>query len=91
METEEALAACQFKVTLCPGLIELALAENTSVGLEELAPSPLQEQSPHKAIGIVPQANQRKIFVLIRCLRDAVRIPASGDKMPGGRPLLAVF
>jgi len=52
--TDVAFVACQFNVTLCPALIELALAEKTRVGFVELPDSPTQEQSPHKAIGIVP-------------------------------------
>ena len=63
--TEVASVACQLRVTLCPGLIELALADKVTVGLLVLLVMPLHAQSHKRATGIVPQVIQRQKFVLI--------------------------
>jgi hypothetical protein len=60
MVTEVALNACQFRVTLCPLLIEVVLAEKVMVGaafFEELA----QEEQPQIAAIRAPQEIQRAI------------------------------
>ena len=62
--TDVALVIFQFRVMLCPSLIEVALAEKTRVGVGVeggvgfWAETPEQEQSPHSAIGAIPNAIQ---------------------------------
>ena len=75
--TELAFVVCQVSVTLCPSLIEFELAENTSVGLcgggvvvdfwPELVE---QEQSPQRAIGIIPNAVRQKLILFIHGLEQ---------------------
>ncbi|HET9304596.1 MAG TPA: hypothetical protein VFO46_01085 [Candidatus Sulfotelmatobacter sp.] len=67
--TAVAFVVCQLRVTLCPALIELALAEKMRVGAAlgaVLGPARLlQAVSPHKANGIIPLVMQRTLFLLI--------------------------
>lgn len=63
--TVVAFVVCQFRVTLCPALIELTLAEKMRVGAVLDPARPLQAVSPHKASGIIPLVMQRTLFFLI--------------------------
>jgi hypothetical protein len=49
---------CQVRVTLCPAVIEVVLAEKVRVGVA-LWPSPPQALIPHKASGRIPLEMQR--------------------------------
>lgn len=74
--TAVAFVVCQLRVTLCPALIELTLAEKMRVGAAlggglgaVLGPARLlQALNPHKANGMIPLVMQRTLFLLI-CLR----------------------
>jgi len=66
--TAVAFVDCQLRVTLCPALIELALAEKMRVGAALGPARPLQALSPHKANGMIPLVMQRTLFLLI-CIR----------------------
>ena len=58
--TEVAFVACQVRVTLCPAVIEVMLAEKVRVGVGvALRPVPPQALIPHKASGIIPLVSQR--------------------------------
>ena len=65
MVTAVAFVVCQLRVTLCPALIELALAEKMRVGAVLGPARPLQAVSPHKANGMIPLVMQRTLFLLI--------------------------
>ena len=78
---EVALLICQFSVMLCPSLIDVALAEKTSVGAADgvgvgvgvgfWPETPEQEHRAQNAIGASPDAIQRKLIFFIRCMRAA--------------------
>ena len=71
--TDVALVAFQFRVTLCPELIELVFAEKTKVGGVEpllvLVLLLLEQDDKHNAVAINPRAIPRKQIVVIRRLR----------------------
>jgi hypothetical protein len=71
--TDAALVAFQFRVTLCPELIEFAFAEKTKVGGVEPLPVLvlllLEQEDKHKAVAINPRAIPRKQIVVIRRVR----------------------
>lgn len=69
MTTDVAFEACQLSRTLCPALIELALAAKVRLGAGELRLEllPLHAQSPHKATRNIPQVIQRTSPVITRC------------------------
>jgi hypothetical protein len=66
-----ALVACQFKVTLCPELMEFVLAEKTRVGGFEPLLVPvlvvwlLEQAHKHNAVPINPKAIPRSQFFVI--------------------------
>jgi hypothetical protein len=67
--TAVAFVVCQLRVTLCPALIELTLAEKTRVGAVLGPPArPPQALSPHKANGSIPLVMKRTLCLFI-CLR----------------------
>ena len=67
--TDAALVAFQFRVTLCPELIEFVFAEKTKVG--GIVPLPvlvlllLEQEDKHNAVAINPRAIPRKQIVVI--------------------------
>lgn len=67
--TDVALVAFQFRVTLCPELIELVFAEKTKVGGVEpllvLVLLLLEQEDKHNAVAINPRAIPRKQIVVI--------------------------
>ena len=74
--TDVASLERQFKVTLCPGVIEFVLAEKISVGGGEPLPVLvlllllLEQEHKHNAVVINPRATQRKqIVVISSCAR----------------------
>jgi len=75
--TEVALAECQFRVTLCPALMEFVVAEKTRVGggFEPLlVPVPVfwlpEQEHKNKAVPINPKENPRtQFFVISSCAR----------------------
>lgn len=79
--TAVAFVVCQWRVTLCPALIEFTLAEKMRVGAAVDPPTPLQALSPHKASGIIPLIMQRTLFLFI-CLRRLSRLTLAGNQMP---------
>jgi hypothetical protein len=68
--TDAALVAFQFRVTLCPELIEFVFAEKTKVGgfepLLVLVLLLLEQEDKHKDVAINPRAIPRKQIVVIR-------------------------
>jgi len=81
--TAAAFVVCQLRVTLCPALIELALAEKMRVGAALGPARPLQALSPHKANGMIPLIMQRTLFLLI-CIRRFSRSTLAETQMPLG-------
>jgi len=79
MVTDVALNACQFRVTLCPLLIEVVLAENVIVGATFLRP-PHEAEPPIAAIR-APHKIQRTTLAFIR---EVLRLPvrACANQMP---------
>jgi hypothetical protein len=78
--TDVALVACQFRVTLCPELMEFVLAENTRVGGLEPLLVPvlvvllLEQEHKHNAVAINPRAIPRtQLFVISSCARYGSR------------------
>jgi hypothetical protein len=71
--TDVALVAFQFRVTLCPELIEFVFAEKTKDGGVEpllvLVLLLLEQEDKHNAAAINPRAIPRKQIVVIRRLR----------------------
>jgi hypothetical protein len=74
--TDVALLACQFRVTLCPELMEFEVAEKTRVGGFEPLPGPvlavwlLEQEHKHKPVAINPKATPRnQFFVISSCAR----------------------
>ena len=72
--TDVALSACQFKVTLCPELMELVFAEKTRVGrfgpLLVVVGWLLEQAHKHNAVSINPRAIPRtQFFVISSCAR----------------------
>lgn len=64
MVTEVAFVLCHARLTLCPAMIVLGVAERVTVGRPPPL-SPLQPLSPKKASGSNPQKIQRTRFVLM--------------------------
>lgn len=78
MVTDVALPACQFRVTLCPELMEFVFAEKTRVGgfepLLVLVVWLLEQEHKHNAVTINPRANpQTQFFVISSCARNGSR------------------
>lgn len=74
--TDVALVACQFRVTLCPELIEFVVAEKTRVGGFERVPVVwlLEQAHRHNAVSINPRAIPRnQFFVISSCARNGSR------------------
>ncbi len=72
--TDVALSACQFRVTLCPELMEFVFAEKTRVGglepLLGLVVLLLEQEHKHNAVSINPRAIPRtQFFVISSCAR----------------------
>ena len=82
--TDMAFVLCQLKVTLCPEIIEVGLADNAIVGV--LWPEPIspQPQSPARANGITLRMTQRTNILSLALIETEL----ARDQMPSRASVL---